>query len=219
MTAWSYSSLSLFEQCPKKYAHLRVWKDVKEPPYDHRDHGNLVHKALETAVVSGQPLAAEYAKYQPLVAAVLSAPGEKRAETKVALTAELKPTTYFAPDVWLRAVFDLTIVQGDTAIVIDWKTGKVKNDGDQLRLFAGVALATLPGVTTVKTGYAWLAHNKLTADTFTVKDGERIWAEFRTRTRRIDIAIENNNFPPNPSGLCKNWCAVPNRLCSFSGKH
>ena len=28
---WSYSNLSLFQQCPKKYYHLRVAKDFKEP--------------------------------------------------------------------------------------------------------------------------------------------------------------------------------------------
>ena len=29
--AWSYSSITLFDQCPKKYYHLRVAKDIKEP--------------------------------------------------------------------------------------------------------------------------------------------------------------------------------------------
>ena len=30
MTAWSYSSITLFEQCPKKYYHTRVAKDFKD---------------------------------------------------------------------------------------------------------------------------------------------------------------------------------------------
>jgi len=27
---WSYSSLALYQQCPKKYYHLKVAKDIKE---------------------------------------------------------------------------------------------------------------------------------------------------------------------------------------------
>jgi hypothetical protein len=32
---WSYSSLGLFQQCPKKYYHLRVVKDYVEPETEH----------------------------------------------------------------------------------------------------------------------------------------------------------------------------------------
>jgi len=28
---WSYSSLKTFQQCPKKYYHTKVAKDIKEP--------------------------------------------------------------------------------------------------------------------------------------------------------------------------------------------
>ena len=28
--AWSYSSLKTFEQCPRKYYHLKVAKDIKD---------------------------------------------------------------------------------------------------------------------------------------------------------------------------------------------
>ena len=38
---WSYSSLKLFEQCPRKYYHLRVAKDFKEDDNKDQDIGAI----------------------------------------------------------------------------------------------------------------------------------------------------------------------------------
>ena len=32
---WSYSSLKTFQQCPKKYYHLRIAKDIKQSDTEH----------------------------------------------------------------------------------------------------------------------------------------------------------------------------------------
>jgi hypothetical protein len=44
---WSYSSLKTFEQCPKKYYHLRIVKDVKDEGSEATIYGQEVHKAAE----------------------------------------------------------------------------------------------------------------------------------------------------------------------------
>ena len=49
---WSYSNLSLYQQCPKKYFHLKVAKDVKEPPSDALTFGNEIHKIAQEYVES-----------------------------------------------------------------------------------------------------------------------------------------------------------------------
>lgn len=102
--------------------------------------------------------------------------------------------------------------------LVTHNTGKVKTDGDQLKLFAAAAFAQYPHVNTVSTGYIWLAHDKLTRRDFTRDEVPVIWQEFIPRIRRMELAQEKDNWPPNPSGLCKAWCPVGKKLCDFCGK-
>mgnify|MGYP006192309561 CR=1 FL=1 len=54
--AWSYSSLGLFQQCPKKYYHLRVLKDTKEPESEPMLYGKAVHEAAEKYIGEDVPI-------------------------------------------------------------------------------------------------------------------------------------------------------------------
>ena len=216
---WSYSSLNAFEQCPKRYHLTRITKEVVEPQTEATMWGNAVHKALENAV-NGVPLPQRFLTYQPVVDKIRAAPGVKKTEHKFGLTASFQPTTFFAKDVWFRGVIDLTITQPEkrTAVVLDHKTGKVKEDGDQLKLFAATSFALEPWLENVKTGYLWLAADKITTASFARKDVPVIWQEFAPRIQRMVKAQELNLWPPRPSGLCKAWCPLTKRQCEFSGK-
>ena len=48
--SWSYSSLSLFQQCPHKYYRLRITKDIVEPPAEHLLYGSEAHRIAEEFV-------------------------------------------------------------------------------------------------------------------------------------------------------------------------
>jgi Protein of unknown function (DUF2800). len=56
VTAWSYSSIKTFDQCPKKYYHLKVAKDVKDIPGEAALYGTAVHEAAEHFVKDGTPI-------------------------------------------------------------------------------------------------------------------------------------------------------------------
>ena len=118
----------------------------------------------------------------------------------------------------MRGVVDYALVTPLTAVILDHKTGKPKSDGDQLRLFAGVAFAAFPYVKKVRTGYLWLAHDKTDTKDFTPEDVPEIWVDFGSRVHRMEHAFSTGNFPPKPSGLCRAWCPVGRKLCSFCGK-
>lgn len=218
MTAWSYSSLTAFETCPRRYELTRISKKITEPQTEATTHGNEVHKAIERAVKDAAPLPDKYKTYIPIVDAVRASPGVKHAEIKFGLTKSFTPTTFFANDVWCRGVLDLAVVQPKHVTVVDWKTGKPKHDGDQLRLFAAAAFSMYPFADSVRTGYAWLAYNKLDTDVFKREDVPELWGTFIPRVARMDEAIKSGKFPPRPSGLCKAWCPVPRSMCEFSGK-
>lgn len=219
MTVWSYSSLTAFETCPRRYQVVRILKLIKEEETVATRHGNEVHKALELYGRDGTALPEKYASYQPMMDAILRAPGEKHFEVKFALTENLQPTDFFAPNCWVRGVLDVQIINGEKAVVVDHKTGKPKNDPSQLKLFAAATFAQHPTTQAVTTGYAWLAFNLLDRETYTRAQADAIWAGFRSRVSRLDQALEYDEFPPKPSGLCRQWCPVPKRICEFSGRN
>jgi hypothetical protein len=67
MTSWSYSSISLFEQCPKKYFHLRVEKDIKEPTSEQMNYGLEVHKAAEDYISKDTPIPPQFSYMQEML--------------------------------------------------------------------------------------------------------------------------------------------------------
>ncbi len=215
---WSYSSLQAFETCPRRFYLTRIAKLASETQTQATLWGNEVHKALELAVAGTQALGPKFVQYQSIVDRIRRAGGQKYTEQKFGLTNSFKPTTFFGKDVWVRGVLDLTIVTPKVAIVLDYKTGKVKTDGDQLKLFAATTFAQHPHVETVKTGYVWLAHDKTTTKDFRQEDATAIWQEFLPRVQRMEAAMESNKWLPNPSGLCREWCPVGKKLCDFCGK-
>lgn len=215
---WSYSSLTAFETCPRRFYLTRIAKAVAEPQTEATIWGNAVHKALELAVSGTKPLEPRFSSYAPVVERVRASAGTKHTEQKFGITNHFTPTTFFGKDVWFRGVIDLAVVTPTTATVLDYKTGKVKLDGDQLKLFAAAAFAQHTHVNTVRTGYLWLAHDETTQRSFTRDEVPAIWQEFLPRIRRMELAQESNKWPPNPSGLCAKWCPVGKKLCDFCGK-
>jgi hypothetical protein len=153
-----------------------------------------------------------------MVESVLSKGGKVEAEQKLALTAQFKPTTFFAKDVWVRGITDFTITKNDKCFIGDWKTGKPDPVSAQLKLTAVMTFAHKPYVNTITNAFVWLKTNEVTAETFTRDDIAPIWQEFAPRVRRMEIAMEEKKFPPKPSGLCRKWCPVGKTHCEHCGE-
>lgn len=216
--AWSFSSLTSYETCPHRYYRERVVKDVKDKESEAMRWGNEVHEALENRVKNGIALPKSMQQWEPLVARLLSRNGRSIAEQQLCLNEQMIATDWFGKDAWCRGIVDYTLLDGEKAIALDWKTGKVKNDHDQLTLFAALILHHYPEVNEVHTGYVWLAHgNKITTKIFLRSDLPDIWAEWLPRVRRLDIAFEEDKWEKKPSGLCRAWCPVLD--CEFNGKN
>lgn len=215
---WSYSSLSAYETCPRRFYLTRICKQVSEKQTDATRHGNEVHQALEKYVGGEAPLPQKYDAYRPIADRLKAAPGKKLLEYKFGLTQALKPTTFFGKDVWVRGVLDVCIVRDDTAVVLDYKTGSRKVDADQLRLFAGSALALWPFIKRVKTGYIWLKSDQLDTEKFSQEHKTEIFQDFAGRVHRMEMSQKNDSWPAKPSGLCRAWCPVGKSLCDHCGE-
>lgn len=215
--AWSYSALTSFETCPRRYYLTKVTKQVVEPQTEATLWGNAVHKALELRITQRKVLPDTMQQFEPLVESVLSKGGKVEAETRMALTRNLLPTTFFAKDVWVRGITDVTVEKNGKLFVGDWKTGKPDPDSAQLRLSAAMVMAQKPHIKMVVNAFVWLKTGDITAEKFSRDDIPGIWQEFAPRVRRLEIAYEENKFPPKPSGLCRKWCPVGRALCEHCG--
>lgn len=213
MNAWTYSQLDSFETCPKKFFHLKVAKDVVDPPTVHQEWGVRVHSAFEDAIKHGTPLPEGMQQWQSLANKLAALPGEKFTEQKFAIDKNFKPTEWATA--WSRGIADLVVVHKDKAAVMDFKTGKRK-PSEQLDLYATYISHYYPHVTTVRTGYIWLKEKRIDWRSVSVEYVSSIWQAFLPRVRKLESAYERDSWPARPSGLCKGWCPVT--ACEFNSK-
>lgn len=210
--AWSYSALMNFELCPKKYYHVNFL------PKDHPDKakdedssfaadGKFIHDAMKARVIDGKQLPLNLRYMEKAAAKFAAAPGEKHGEMKLALNRNFEPCDYFDKKTYVRVVIDLAIVQGKTAVVVDWKTGKVKDDPTQMALTAAVLSRWMPEIETFKTVFVWLAHNDATPKSYVPADFTAVWNNLLPRANKIEDARKTTSFPARENGLC-GWCPV-----------
>ena len=215
---WSYSSLGLFQQCPRKYYHLRVIKDITEPETTAILYGKEVHLALEEYIRDGKPIPAQFKEFTDIADMLKAMPGDKLCEYKMGLTKDIQACGFFDENVWFRGVADLLIINGDTARVIDYKTGKSSEFADkkQLELMALALFKHFPKVRTVKAGLIFLVANDFIKANFEKKDAPITWLKWIQETDRLEEAHEVNVWNPKPNFTCRKYCLVKD--CEHNGK-
>lgn len=214
--AWSYSALNAFETCPRQFHEMRILKRWPDPPGEAQQFGKLCHSYLENRIEKGIELPVFLQHLEPIVQSLENTKGEVQAEYKYALNTKLEPVEFFAKDAWVRAVGDVIKVHEDRALALDWKAGKYREGDDQLRIQSAVMFATYPHIQKIGVVYAWIKDKRTTVRQFERKDVPMIWQGFLPRVQRMAHAYENNDYPPKPSGLCRQWCHV--KSCEFNGK-
>ena len=217
---WTYSQLDSFENCPKKFYHLKVARDVVEPPTVHTEWGTRVHTALEDYVKDGTPLPEGMTQWDGIAAKLKALPGEKHTEIQFAIDANFQPCDWKGS--WSRGIADLLVIYKDKALVADYKTGKRKPT-EQLDLYANYVFHHYPQVNVVTTGFIWLKEKKVDWNSgrpgkqpITREEVPVVWAEFLPRVRKLESAYERDKWPAKTSGLCKAWCPVLS--CEFNGR-
>ena len=216
---WSYSSISLFQQCPRKYYRLRVLKDIVEPPQAHLDYGSAVHKAAEDYVCGGIDIPEKYGFIKTPLDALKILPGEKYCEYEMGLTKDFKPCVFRDPDVWFRGIADLLIIDGDEAKIVDYKTGKSAQYADtkQLELLALLVFKHFPQVKHVKAGLVFLVAESLVKAEFTEDQQSIAWTKWLPEIERLETALETDVWNPKPNFTCRKFCAVVD--CEHNGKN
>ena len=210
---WSFSALSDYESCPKKYYETRVAKNYVFQDTPQTIYGKEVHTALENYVRDGVALAKNYLRFKNMVDALINIPGEKYCEYEMALTKDKQVCDFKDENRWVRGIVDLLIVDGDYAFIIDYKTGSNKYPKPkQLRLMALMTFAHFPQVKKIKAGLLFVMHNSFVQETYRREDIDDSWEKFKVPLERLNMSYENNVWTPNPTPLC-GWCPVTS--CEF----
>jgi hypothetical protein len=210
--AWSYSSIKTFDQCPKKYYHLRILKDVKDSDTTATVYGKELHTAAELYIRDGVEIPPKFSFIKTTLEALNKIEGEKHCEIKLGLAkkdGEFTPCEFFDEDVWWRGIADLLIIQGEKAFLVDYKTSKNAKYADtkQLDLLAGAVFTHYPQVKTIKSALLFVVSNEVVQKEHDALFRTAYLSAMQPELIRLEAAINNDVWNTNSGPLCK-YCPV-----------
>jgi len=211
----SFSSIKMYENCPLRYYHQRIVKSVVDKGGEASQYGERIHKFLEDRLLGGE-LASEITHLEPTVDAILKLTGSGvlEVEKELTLNKELAPTGWWDKDAWMRSKLDVLILHKNSAVVMDWKTGKRRPDFSQLELFALQVFSHYPEIETVRSSFIWIQDKTMDKDVYKRSSAPDMWRKLVSRVNRIEQSLEKDVWPAKPSGLCK-FCPCKN-FCDFA---
>ena len=215
MGAWSYSSLTKYDTCPRQYYEVKIAKRFVDEENEQSRWGSDVHEAIEHHFKEGTPIPQRMNAFVPTVQKVkdhvFGSGGEFAVEIELGVDQTLTEARGFNDeDCYARGIIDLLQIKGSKALNLDWKTGKIK-DSNQLRMSSGLIFANFPQVEVVHAGYVWLPVNQITREIWRREDN--VWSVFDPILRNLEWSRQHDAWPPKPSGLCKGWCSV--KSCEY----
>lgn len=213
--AWSYSKIKNYRTCPKRYYLIDVAKKYTEPEGPALKWGNDVHKAFQKRIAKGEAFPDDMAEFEGMAQRLLKAPGKILTEQQLAIREDLSPCEWFARDAWFRSIADFLAINGPVALAIDYKTGRIVEDSEQLALMAECIFSHFPDVQAVRTEFWWLKEEAATKEIFHRNNRKKTWAEIMPEVNALKQAHETLDFPAKQSGLCRRHCVVTE--CPYNG--
>jgi hypothetical protein len=194
-----------------------IKKDFKEAESEQLKYGNIVHKIMEQRLAHGTVLPPVHQpKLEPWVQWFLAGAGNYIIEQQLAIDNQLQACEYFAGVAWFRARIDAMKVNGPACIIVDWKTGKPKDDSAQLMLNAAAVFSHYPEIRVIKSFFVWLESNSTSDITMKREQLPELWSWLWPRIEALREAYEAEVYNPTPSYICANYCPVT--ACPHHGK-
>ena len=214
---WSFSSLKTFQQCPRKYYHTKIARDVKEPDTVATLYGRAMHEAAEHYIRDGKELPPQFAYTKEMLDALNAIPGTKYCELKLGLTKDLQACDFDAPDVWWHGIADLVIIDEEKQLAhsVDYKTSKSARFADvkQLDLVATGIFAKFPNIVRVKSALAFVVCKEFVKTQHYVEMRDKYLEKPTQDVARIEAALVNGVWNPIDGPLCR-FCSV--RDCEYN---
>jgi CRISPR/Cas system-associated exonuclease Cas4 (RecB family) len=224
--ALSYSRLSTFERCPRKFKSQYIDKDYP----DEGDNfffkkGQRKHEQLEHYILSkGNPLAGGTMRYDddveamfPMIDDICNAMPKFTAEQKLAVDMDFQPCSWFDKSTMYRAIVDFQAIAptAKTMAVIDWKTGKYREydatPTSQLHLTSAIMFAHHPEIERIIAAYAFIEHKQMDKTPFTCDQAGDLRQPFVEAFEAVNAEEE---WAPKQNEYCK-YCLLTNKQCPF----
>lgn len=238
MIALSWSRLSTFMQCPKKFHLQFISKSFKEEEKGvHLIKGEELHKQLEMYVMAKNghgtmPLgfSPSVRETLPYVDKLYSLYDQVFPEAQLACDMGWKPTDWFGADTAWRAIWDVTGLKQNTCYIGDYKSGKVYPIGDtygQLHLSAVMGLHRFQEVPEVTAAYIYIEHKKIDPVRVTREPTDQVDAKGKPvpHLKQVQVYFEGwfervqreKEFAPTINENCK-YCQATRAQCQYSRK-
>lgn len=209
VTAWSYSALAVFEECPQRFLACKIL-GYPDPPGPALLKGRKVHKEAEDFLkVPSAPIPKSIQQFERLATQLRTLNPYVELQITFRSDWSLGTKGWFGDDVWLRVAWDWAVhYEHDRhADLGDWKTGKRYDSNDeQLELFALTGMLKLRAQTV--TTRLWYVESGLEiVGSFDAKDKGALLSKW---TERANKMLHATSYPPRPNKNC-GFCPVSSR--------
>ena len=204
----TYTFYNDFINCPHKAWHKHVLKDVPFEITPELEHGRKVHTALEDRINKGIDLDPDFLGHVNVVCEVFDSLSEVipvRAEYFIGMRSDGTGCTWDDSKVWFRGKLDVAVMTPKVAWLIDWKTGKPREDPFELECQAMLLHATHPSIIELIGEYYWVKEKRFGKryELNPVKAFERVMKLYNKVCQYENMM----NWPKQSSPLCA-WCPV-----------
>jgi hypothetical protein len=207
--ALSWSRIAVFRECPYKFMEMFIAKsypdDSNNPAFV---KGKEIHSQVDKYIRTqdAKHLGTIAMASKSLVDTLIYKDGMLYPEMQVAVNDKWQRVGWFSGSIMYRSIYDaLWLSDNETkAILIDWKTGKVRPYDDkrgQLHLSAAILFESYPELEVLKCSYNFLEHGKITETLFKREDH----AANKAAWEQEALAINET----------KEWLPKKNKYCHF----
>lgn len=211
ITAWSFSRLKDFEQCPYK-----AWLKYSEKrSQDHMDmtaanRGTMIHTACENYVKGEGDFIKEMKKFREYFEELKAkyAFGGVHLEEDWGFTIDWKPTGWFDANVWCRMKLDNLIEENEvTATATDYKSGKKYGNevthSQQGQLYSIGSFMRYDNLEVINVDLLYIDQGIITRKVYTREKAMKLLPSWNRRALRM---TEATDFPPKPTKVSCMWC-------------
>jgi len=197
---FSYTLLHTYDDvCPYQTFRRYVKKDLPFVETPAMKKGNEIHAAMEYRI-GGKPLPESMRQWEMFVAPLDGK--NARAELKLGITNEGKPTGFFDKDVWCRGKADVVMIQNNNTFLIDWKSGNSRYESSfEIEIQAMMLKAANPYLVKIAGCYAWLAENRM-GTVYDLSDFNSTWAKVNNIAEDIQDDMATGEWEKRKGPLC-----------------
>jgi len=222
--ALSHSKINTFDICPNQFKLMYIDKTYEQDsdnPYFVK--GQKLHKQLEDYVVAKLsdepteklPMSAASRNALPILDKLIKIYPDYYPEQKICLDTKYNKCAWFDnKKAYYRAIIDFLAMSETEAVIIDHKSGKVRDYdefGGQLHLTAFLLMMMFPKLTKVTSAYLYLEHKQTVKIILTRDDLPALKKHFEGKYVEINSEEE---YAPKRNSYC-NFCRAKPHQCKF----